>query len=569
MRVNIPISKIGKLPVLSKPGTQPFPPVVVNNEKFRQKQFEIYPKIRVVYELYGELNKEKSLLSQQLFDICSAKRRVYNCYTKAYEDYAKSAQLLVEQGANVEAPISIPGTFGYTALEWAVVRNKIKIVKAILEGIITRTEKQAILINRIKEEQYNQGIEEYNLIEEKVELLKARDQLEDEEFISLDAEIREKEVDLTQRKNELKEREQSIIIAAKKKGEELKLLTLNTLNAHGYTILDYAKQLKNSKKIVKLLEENGAISSSNGPPPTLEQFQPRDVHLPLPLHIKLSWRFSKKYNKVHALHNQLSAIIDNLSKEIIELSKMKTTNDYSKIIIDMIRCGANPFTVDLNDALQQTPLHYAARSNKPKIIESILTHTAPEKLGLGKNKEFYINFPDKKGSTPLHYATQLGNIEAIKILLLHGANMNLQDIVEETVFTLALKSNNHEAIRMFLTYDYRPTDKELASLSRLEEKAANDKDEDSTELIEWDSQEKDPVPLPTDEEDTSTAEYSYELLGNGKRTREQDYGGSPSKVFALDYDESELLVETDEKVTPLELLYTSSTPFSIDDIYCD
>ncbi|CAM9830073.1 unnamed protein product, partial [Chrysoparadoxa australica] len=65
---------------------------------------------------------------------------------------------------------------------------------------------------------------------------------------------------------------------------------------------------------------------------------------------------------------------------------------------------------------KETPLHIAARSSSPKVLEVLLKHGAP------------VNLLDVMHRTPLHHAAVAGALEQGSVLLAHGADIKVFDI---------------------------------------------------------------------------------------------------------------------------------------------
>ena len=85
----------------------------------------------------------------------------------------------------------------------------------------------------------------------------------------------------------------------------------------------------------------------------------------------------------------------------------------------------NGVGIDGFDQLHWTPLHWAIRLGKIKIVQLLL------------KKEVNIEAKTLGGLTPLHFAVMLQDTEMVKILLHHGANVNVQNDKGQTpLFTL-------------------------------------------------------------------------------------------------------------------------------------
>ena len=96
----------------------------------------------------------------------------------------------------------------------------------------------------------------------------------------------------------------------------------------------------------------------------------------------------------------------------------------------------NGVGIDGFDQLHWTPLHWAIRLGKIKIVQLLL------------KKEVNTEAKTLGGLTPLHFAVMLQDTEMVNILLHHGANVNakndkdqtpLSALLEEKEITLAQK----------------------------------------------------------------------------------------------------------------------------------
>ncbi|EAY19427.1 ankyrin repeat protein, putative [Trichomonas vaginalis G3] len=78
----------------------------------------------------------------------------------------------------------------------------------------------------------------------------------------------------------------------------------------------------------------------------------------------------------------------------------------------LLNCGANP---NLKDGNQETPLHFAAKSNSLDIVSTLISHGAD------------INAINVNGWTPLHHAYYIKSDEMIQKLIDNGADANIAD----------------------------------------------------------------------------------------------------------------------------------------------
>lgn len=101
----------------------------------------------------------------------------------------------------------------------------------------------------------------------------------------------------------------------------------------------------------------------------------------------------------------------------------------------LIRLGVDP---NQKDALQQTPLYYASRDGKLKIIQFLIDQ------GLSVNEE------DIYRQNPIFYSVNNGQIEACKLLHSLGSRHDYIDCNGETPLFYAIKSNKMEITEWLL-----------------------------------------------------------------------------------------------------------------------
>lgn len=81
-----------------------------------------------------------------------------------------------------------------------------------------------------------------------------------------------------------------------------------------------------------------------------------------------------------------------------------------------------------------TPLHYAATSGNPAVIQLLLDHYA------------YVDAESPNGSTPLMMAAMYGSLEAVKLLLQAGADATLKNAKGLTALDFARKAEHQDAV---------------------------------------------------------------------------------------------------------------------------
>lgn len=80
------------------------------------------------------------------------------------------------------------------------------------------------------------------------------------------------------------------------------------------------------------------------------------------------------------------------------------------------------------------PLHYAATSGNPGVIQLLLDHYA------------YIDAASPNGSTPLMMAAMYGSIDAVELLLSAGADPTLKNSLGLTALDFATRAQHPEAV---------------------------------------------------------------------------------------------------------------------------
>ena len=105
----------------------------------------------------------------------------------------------------------------------------------------------------------------------------------------------------------------------------------------------------------------------------------------------------------------------------------------AKVLKEM---GVKP---DQPDTLNQTPLYYASREGKNKLVDFL--------IGEGGCKANHI---DTYGQSPLFYAAREGHLETVKKLVENGANIDLVDNNGQTPIYYAIKANRIDIIEYLL-----------------------------------------------------------------------------------------------------------------------
>jgi ankyrin repeat protein len=114
--------------------------------------------------------------------------------------------------------------------------------------------------------------------------------------------------------------------------------------------------------------------------------------------------------------------------------------EVKRLVID---CGIDPNARE--DDKSATPLHAAAESGSPEVVEFLLEHGAD------------LNARDKYGDTPLHYAAAFGHPETVRLLLERGTDPNIRNKYGATPLHYAVWFCNVDAARVLLDYGADPT----------------------------------------------------------------------------------------------------------------
>jgi len=98
----------------------------------------------------------------------------------------------------------------------------------------------------------------------------------------------------------------------------------------------------------------------------------------------------------------------------------------------------NPSLATIVDDLQRTPLHLAAETNSPAVVELLLQHKADAKAR------------DFSNATPLHNAAQAGDARTVRLLLGHGADPRARNRQLATPLHVAAANGRREVAEMLL-----------------------------------------------------------------------------------------------------------------------
>ena len=106
---------------------------------------------------------------------------------------------------------------------------------------------------------------------------------------------------------------------------------------------------------------------------------------------------------------------------------ISTFGGYKEITEMLAKNGAD---VNFQDAYGIAPMHGAARTNHPEVIQILIDNKAN------------VNLPTTGGKeTPLHYAAKYNNPDVVKLLLEKGADKTAKDAGGMTPYETAKKEN--------------------------------------------------------------------------------------------------------------------------------
>ncbi|AYP74186.1 ankyrin repeat protein [Fowlpox virus] len=133
-------------------------------------------------------------------------------------------------------------------------------------------------------------------------------------------------------------------------------------------------------------------------------------------------------------------ILPYLGDKTDEFKKItKIAHEYDSNMLEFLKYVG--FDIKSVDDLNKTVLHYMC-SSKMKNIEL-------KKL---LEEDISIDALDNEGFTALHYSIKNENIKAVRMLLEYGADVNINTKTGDTVFDLAIRTNNSEIIKLVATY---------------------------------------------------------------------------------------------------------------------
>ncbi|KAJ3994917.1 ankyrin repeat-containing domain protein [Lentinula boryana] len=131
----------------------------------------------------------------------------------------------------------------------------------------------------------------------------------------------------------------------------------------------------------------------------------------------------------------------------------------------------NPSLVNVADADERTPLHWAASSGDLDIARYLIDQKAEvdkvdgsveELVGAGAD----VNRKNDKGLTPLHYAASKSRINIGKLLISRGADINAKDKANQTPLHRAATTGSVGFIRLLLDFSTSTTKTRLNTQDR-------------------------------------------------------------------------------------------------------
>ncbi|XP_076299445.1 uncharacterized protein LOC143218247 [Lasioglossum baleicum] len=132
---------------------------------------------------------------------------------------------------------------------------------------------------------------------------------------------------------------------------------------------------------------------------------------------------------------------DSYKAVMYEIKKQKLFEAIGRNNIDDVKELINHgVSIDATNNEGQTPLHYAAKSDKLEVVKYLI-----------EEKGANINVKDNDGQTPLHYAADHGKLEVVKYLIEEkGANINVKDNDGQTPLHYAADHGKLEVVKYLI-----------------------------------------------------------------------------------------------------------------------
>ena len=150
------------------------------------------------------------------------------------------------------------------------------------------------------------------------------------------------------------------------------------------------------------------------------------------------------YALIFALRRSSMAVVQVLVANPDTQVEVRTINDESPLMLAAIKGELEicrqliERDADVNKP-GWAPLHYAASSGKPEVIQLLLDHYA------------YIDAASPNGSTPLMMAARYGSTEAVELLLASGADPMLKNQLGLTALDFAKQGEHPDAVKRLTT----------------------------------------------------------------------------------------------------------------------
>ncbi|XP_076285725.1 uncharacterized protein LOC143211701 isoform X2 [Lasioglossum baleicum] len=187
----------------------------------------------------------------------------------------------------------------------------------------------------------------------------------------------------------------------------------------------------------------------------------------------------KEFERISSAGNfgelQRKVRIDSYKGVMYEIKKQKLFEAIGRNNIGDVKELINHgVSIDANNNKGQTPLHYAAKSDKLEVVKYLI-----------EEKGANVNVKDNDGQTPLHSAANSDKLEVVKYLIEEkGANVNVKDNDGQTPLHSAAKSDKLEVVKYLVDKGANVNVKDNDGQTPLHSAAKSDKLEVVKYLIE-------------------------------------------------------------------------------------
>lgn len=219
----------------------------------------------------------------------------------------------------------------------------------------------------------------------------------------------------------------ALIQAAKNNNTKMAALLVDAgikvnLEDRGYSALQ-AAVFHNNLELIKMLLKAGAKNGGA----LIEAVKNNEPHI-----VKLLLEAGLNVN--HA---------DSKGKTALSYTRNHLSRNQTEIILLLLKYGANPNVIFIDDLYKETPLILSASWNRAEVLNALL-HA----------KEINLNMQNKDGETALMLASKASHNSIIKSLLDAGADPNIQDATHGyTALHYAITNNSphiDETVRLLL-----------------------------------------------------------------------------------------------------------------------